>query len=60
MRQYSNLKFKSILRRNGYWCIRVTGSHFIYTNSMGNTISVPLRLKSVIALRLIKENQLLE
>ena len=47
-----------IVERNGFYFSRCSGSHFIYINSNGRHISIPRKLKSVIALRLIKENNL--
>ena len=52
--------FVKMLKRNGYTYNknRGKGGHSIYTNEAGNHISVPLRIKAVIARRLIKENNL--
>ena len=52
--------FVRMLKRNGYTICkgRGNGSHSIYVNKEGNHISVPLRIKAVIARRLIKENNL--
>lgn len=58
MRQYSQRDFVKILKRNGYSLIRHKGSHSIYYNEKGNHISIPKTIKSVIAQRLIKENNL--
>lgn len=47
------------LRNNGYSFLRQNGNHAIYGNGM-NTVSVPVRnFKSVIALRLTKELNLI-
>ena len=43
--------------RNGYSYSRHNGDHAIYVRD-GKHISIPHRLESVIALRLIKENKL--
>jgi predicted RNA binding protein YcfA (HicA-like mRNA interferase family) len=53
--------FVRMLKRNGYTLSKKSrgkGSHSIYINEAGNHISVPLRIKAVIARRLIKENNL--
>lgn len=52
--------FVRMLKRNGYTLAKGKGkgSHSIYINDKGNHISVPLRIKAVIARRLIKENNL--
>ena len=53
--------FVRMLKRNGYALVkgRGKGGHSIYMNTQGNHISVPLRMKAVIARRLIKENNLI-
>lgn len=58
MRQYTYREFDSICRANGFHLKRYSGDHALYYNSTGNHISVPLKLESVIARRLIKENNL--
>lgn len=58
MRQFTERQFADILKYNGYWRVRQTGSHCIYKNADGNVISVPQSHKSVVLLRLIKENNL--
>lgn len=58
MKQWTNKNFYSLLRRNGFIYNRSKGSHNIYTNEEGKHVSVPCKLKSVIANRLIKENNL--
>ena len=52
--------FIKMLKKNGYNRVkgRGTGSHSIYQNEAGNHISVPRKIKAVIARRLIKENNL--
>ena len=46
-----------MLERNGYSYSRNNGSHSIYVKD-GKHITVPLRIRAVIARRLIKENNL--
>lgn len=58
MRQFTQLEFIRIVRRNDFSFNRYKGDHAIYTNDKGRHISIPNRLKSVIAERLIKENKL--
>ena len=58
MRQWTYLKFSRVLRANGYSIARCSGDHNIFKNSKGYHISVPVHLVSVIANRLIKENNL--
>jgi predicted RNA binding protein YcfA (HicA-like mRNA interferase family) len=52
--------FIRMLKKNVYQLVkgRGKGGHSIYKNDTGNHISVPLRIKAVIARRLIKENNL--
>ena len=57
MRQYTQKEFIRIVKRNGYSYSRHNGDHDIYVRD-GKHISIPHRLESVIALRLIKENKL--
>lgn len=59
MRQFTNKEFISILKNNGYTLNRYKGDHSIYTKN-GKHISIPKKIKSVVALRLIKENNLKE
>ena len=60
MLEWDTNKFEKMLRRNGYFWDKSQGkgSHKIYINEAGTRISVPLRVKAVIARRLIKENNL--
>lgn len=58
MKQYTYKEFTRILEKNGFYYDRHNGSHFIYVNKDGIHISVPKKLECVIALRLIKENNL--
>lgn len=57
MRQYTQKEFIRIVKRNGYSYSRHNGDHAIYVRD-GKHISIPHRLESVIARRLIKENKL--
>lgn len=52
--------FIRMVKKNGYKKIkgRGKGGHSIYQNGAGNHISIPLKIKAVIARRLIKENNL--
>lgn len=58
MRQWTYREFSHIVKKNGYSLSRHKGDHAIYVNSIGRHISVPKNLVSVIANRLIKENNL--
>lgn len=58
MKQYTQLEFIRIVRKNGFSYDRHNGDHAIYVNEHGRHISIPHRLESVIARRLIKENNL--
>lgn len=58
MKQYTQLEFIRVVRRNGFFYDRHNGDHAIYVNSKGRHISIPQKLESVIAHRLIKENNL--
>lgn len=58
MKQYTRKEFIRILEKNGFYYNRHNGSHSIYVNSNGKHISIPYNLECVIALRLIKENNL--
>lgn len=58
MKQYTQREFIKICIANGFYYNRQKGSHVIYTNDRGKHISIPIHLESVIALRLIKENNL--
>lgn len=57
MKQYTQLEFIRIVKRNGYLYNRHNGDHAIYVKD-GKHISIPKRLECVIARRLIKENNL--
>lgn len=58
MKQYTLREFTRIVILNGFYFNRNKGDHKIYVNSEGKHISIPNKLKSVIARRLIKENKL--
>ena len=58
MRQYTQREFIKICIANGFYYSRHNGDHAIYVNDRGRHISIPSNLESVIALRLIKENNL--
>lgn len=60
MLEWSKNDFVRMLKKNGYHLDknRGKGGHSVYKNSSGDHISVPLRVKAVIARRLIKENNL--
>lgn len=61
MKQYTVKQFKKILKDNGYSYDRTKGDHEVYIKENKNPISIPVvRMKSVVALRLIKENSLVE
>ena len=56
MRQISVREMQNILKENGYEYVRQKGSHQVWKNEE-NTISIPVvQLKSVIANRILKEN----
>ena len=58
MRQYTAREFIKIVEFNGFYYNRYNGDHAIYVNNKGRHISIPKNLESVIARRLIKENNL--
>lgn len=57
MKQYTQKEFIRVVKRNGYTYNRHSGDHAIYVKD-GRHISIPHKLESVIARRLIKENNL--
>lgn len=58
MRQFSVREMQRLLIDNGYEKVRQKSSHQVWKKG-GDTITLPVaQLKSVIALRLIKEHQL--
>ena len=58
MKQYTQLEFIRVVERNGFSYSRHSVDHAIYVNDKGKHISIPHKLESVIARRLIKENNL--
>lgn len=58
MQQFNIRKFIKIITNNGFTFKRQTGGHLIYDKN-GVHISVPRNLKSVIALKLIKQHNLI-
>lgn len=58
MRQYTSREFIKIVEFNGFYYNRCKGDHAIYVNDKGKHVSIPKNLECVIALRLIKENNL--
>lgn len=58
MKQYTHREFVRIVKANGFHYDRHSGDHAIYLNDKGRHISIPAKLESVIARRLIKENSL--
>ena len=58
MKQYTQLEFIRVVEKNGFYYSRHSGDHAIYVNDNGRHISIPYKLESVIAHRLIKENNL--
>jgi len=58
MKQYTLREFIKIVEFNGFYYNRCKGDHTIYVNDKGRHISIPKNLECVIALRLIRENNL--
>lgn len=58
MKQYTSKEFIKIVKKNGFHYDRHNGGHSIYINDKGRHISIPKKIESVIARRLIKENNL--
>ncbi|OUQ56988.1 hypothetical protein B5E58_10060 [Tyzzerella sp. An114] len=57
-RAYNIREFKEILKKNGYVFVRKgKGDHSIYSNGK-TTIAIAKHMNKMIALRLIKENNL--
>lgn len=60
MKQYTARELIKIVEFNGFYYARHKGDHAIYINDKRRHISIPVRnLESVIARRLIKENNLI-
>lgn len=53
-------KFTKLLISNGYHRTRIRGSHYIFENENGNTISVNKDINRMVKTRLIKENHLVK
>lgn len=58
MKQFTHREFVRVVVTNGFYYNRHNGDHTIYLDEKGRHISIPLKLESVIARRLIKENNL--
>lgn len=58
MKQWTHREFVKVVKHNGFSYSRHNGDHAIYVNKDGRHISIPETLQSVIARRLIKENNL--
>ena len=60
MLEWDTDDFIRMVRRNGYQLLKKRGKgvHSIYQNSLGEHISIPLKVKAVIARRLRKEHNL--
>ena len=58
MKQFTHREFVRMAVANSFHYDRHNGDHAIYLNEKGRHISIPLKLESVIARRLIKENDL--
>ena len=58
MKQFTSREFIKIVEFNGFHYNRHNGGPTIYVNDKGRHVSIPKNLESVIALRLIKENNL--
>ena len=56
-RAYSDREFRKILKNNGYERTRSRGDHLMYSNGQ-NIIVITPHINKVLALRLIKQNQL--
>lgn len=59
MKQFTHREFVRVVVANGSYYDRHNGDHAIYLNEKGRHISIPLKLESVIAAQLIKENNLI-
>jgi len=56
MQNWKGRDFKKILKKNGYKPVRWHGSHQIFENSKGKTISINNTPNGCLVKRLIKEN----
>ena len=59
MRQFTHREFVRVVVANSFYYDRHNGDHAIYVNDKGRHVSIPKNLGCVIALRLIKENNLI-
>ena len=50
--------FVKLVERNGYKHVRTKGSHLIFRNEKGRTLSVNIKLNAMVARRLISEYEL--
>lgn len=58
MKQFTVKEIQTILKSNGYSFQRQKGSHQIWSNGL-KTVSLPVvKLKPIIAQKILKENQL--
>ena len=57
-RAYDFRSFCRILWDNGYNEVKITGGHHKFENDVGNVIVITKKLNKMVALRLIKENNL--
>ena len=51
-------KFRRLLNNNGYRCDRIKGSHYIFENKNGRTITINRNPNRMVMQRLIAENNL--
>ena len=58
MKQFTHREFVRVVVANSFYYDRHNGDHAKKKKKKGRHISIPLKLKSVIARRLIKENNL--
>lgn len=59
MKQFTIREMQRLLADNGYTKVRQRSSHQVWKRSDGDTVTLPVAtLKSVVALRLIKEHRL--
>ena len=59
MKQFTHREFVRVVVANSFYYDRHNGDHAIYVNDKGRHVSIPKNLECVIALRLIKENNLI-
>ena len=51
-------KFTRQLINNGYYKVRIKGSHYIYQNEKGNIITVNKDINRMVKKRLVSQNNL--